>query len=97
MGFDLGRNIASNSFLGTFVQNSLYIYQIIKYIPVLWCFLGGVIIYNVFFQLYIYISPYSIVLIGIIASSSNNSKQWYTTNTTITTQNVIPNNFWHFR
>lgn len=97
MGFDLGRNIASNSFLGTFVQNSLYIYQIIKYIPVLWCFLGGVIIYNVFFQLYIYISPYSIVLIGIIASSSNNSKQWYTTNTTITKQNVIPNNFWHFR
>lgn len=97
MGFDLGRNIASNSFLGTFVQNSLYIYQIIKYIPVLWCFLGGVNIYNVFFQLYIYISPYSVVLIGIIASSSNNSKQWYTTNTTITTQNVIPNNFWHFR
>lgn len=68
------------------------VYQILKYI--LWCFLGGVNIYNVFFKLYIYISPYSIVLIGIIASSSNNSEQWYTT---IAKQNVIPNNFRHFR
>lgn len=92
MGFDLGRNIASNSFLGTFVQNSLYISNNKIYIMMLprW---------SVFFQLYIYISPYSIVLIGIIASSSNNGKQWYTTNTTITKQNVIPNNIcqWHFR
>lgn len=94
MGFDLGRNIASNSFLGTFVQNSLYISNNKIYIMML---PRSVNIYNVFFQLYIYISPYSIVLIGIIASSSNNGKQWYTTNTTITKQNVIPNNIWHFR